>query len=113
MFGCLPIMPNYSLGPILGSHCDSLNLNNTVDFDQNNFRVTQYRNEIIIESDMNYQGLSYRLVDLNGNIILNRLFDPLRIQNIALENIPNGIYFLSIQKNSNVIKIEKIVVVRN
>ena len=95
----LPLSPYFALGPIDGSPCDTLGINNpvaTLQSDKVKERIKVFpnpANDILnIEIANNSVSLQYKIYDILGKEIQNGALQS----QILLKNLNNGIYCLSI-----------------
>ncbi len=96
----LPNNPNYSLGPITGSTCDSLTNEIKNAFCKNEFKIfPNPTNETLNISGYFPIGSTFRIFNSIGELVLARkvfnYFDSINTSNIA-----NGIYFIDINNSS-------------
>ena len=107
----LSINPNYDLGPVAGSFCDSLT-NDIVSLMKNNFFSVgpNPANEslTIFNVTTNDQFYSVELIDLTGRIVYSKLLSN---NIIRTDNIQNGSYILRILQNGNPIQMVKVEIV--
>lgn len=108
IFG-LPNMPNYNLGPLAGSECDTLGtaINN---FNEEN-KLTIYPNPVndnLTLHSSNNSELIYNIQTIQGQKILNGKF--VKQENIYFKNYPAGIYLVEIKdETGKLLQFKKIV----
>lgn len=109
-----PSFPNYDLGPLKGSPCDTLYLQteNIKQFKQANYRVApnlvnDWLN-IIYQTDFD---ALLNLYDINGKLVVSTsLFHYFKNRLINVSHLPNGVYLAVVLKNGENVWIEKVVV---
>lgn len=109
MFGNFPQSPNYKLGPLFGSLCDSLRtaVKNVIKFDQEDLMI--YPNptsSFLYIHDVKGQLTSkvfLKLMDLKGEILFSMEYEDLQQEiKIPISKFPEGLYFVYlIDSNGN------------
>ena len=107
--GNLPNMPNYNLGPLAGSECDTLGtaINNIIE----ETKITVYPNPVtenLTLHSSNNSELRYKIQTIHGQEIISGKF--VNKENIYFNNYPAGIYVIEIKDATNkLLHIEKII----
>jgi hypothetical protein len=111
--------PNFRLGALRGSPCDTLTTATTDITDPIN--VTIYPNpakdNVCLDFTLNdYSKLSEMwidIVDISGRVVQKQaLFDYSSIVKIDVSGLVNGVYLLQIKNKERIVKVEKLVIVR-
>ena len=105
------INPNYDLGPLTGSACDSLSNSISDLLDVNSFSIypNPASNHFTFFTDMNVESSNYiELFDLSGRIILKQ---PIHENTINTEQIPDGFYLLKLFQNNRLNSVLKIQII--
>ncbi len=97
--GVLPVFPNFNLGPVLGSNCDSLNLTAIESMAISNTSKlfpNPNNGDFYFEYNLaNNSGGKLEITDVTGRIIFEcRLSKYTYLHHIILQSIKKGIYFL-------------------
>lgn len=112
----LPSFPNYDLGALEGSPCDTIidvitgiDIRSKYQYRVSPNPVHDYLN-IVYESNVD---VLFELFDINGNrVVTASLYRYFKNRLIEVSNLPTGIYFSTITKNGKQLWSEKIVVQR-
>lgn len=109
----LPNMVNYNLGPLLGSECDTLtidttiNINTNIDLNEILIYPNPFVSEITLQSN-NSEELIYSIKKIEGKEILNGSF--VKIKSVYLNNLAAGVYLIEITNNKGaLLKSQKII----
>ena len=106
-YGCLPNNPNYSLGPLIGSICDTLHVGiNELGIKSNAELFVFYHTtwQKLFVNAQNLTGTKYKLniVDMLGKLIYHSegsLSPPYFTNDVSLINLTKGLYVLSLETN--------------
>ncbi len=107
--GNLPNMPNYNLGPLAGSECDTLGtaINNIIEEN----KITVYPNPVkdnLTLLSSNNSELSFTIQTIQGQIILSGKF--VKQSTIYFKNYPAGIYLVEIKdETGKLLQFKKII----
>ena len=106
----MPNFPNYRLGALSGSPCDTLNVATEGLTENENIRVypNPASNEIVLEYK-NFQNKQIIITDVLGRVQKTAPL-PSEITNISTQNLPNGIYYVSIYESNVLLGSSKFVV---
>ncbi|MEP7197337.1 MAG: T9SS type A sorting domain-containing protein [Saprospiraceae bacterium] len=107
--GILPYFPNYKLGPMKGSDCDSLT--NVQEVIKNEFKIypNPTENTIHIKSVRVLDELQTTIYDCQGNMFINRTFQNESEVDLDLSLLSSGIYFLKINSDNKMLHFKKII----
>ena len=111
-----PWYPNYRLGPLKGSPCDTI-ITHTTDWSANS-EIKIYPNPssgpFTIEIDLpewNRQDISAQLFDTHGRLILTHTFPPYAyIHQVEDMQLPAGIYLIKLYRGEEVLRTERLIV---
>ena len=112
----IPNIPNFRLGPIDGSLCDTLGIDNIIVSSENekpkNAHIRIFpnpTNDILNVEYIDFQNKKIIVTDILGR---TQKILPLQSEttNINLSNFSNGIYYLSIYENNRLVGSTKFVV---
>ena len=108
-FRAVPNHPNYHLGPVIGSICDSLSVGQEEYYSQiQNFQISPNPLkdgllQIMYLLPQNLSGL-FEVYDLNGKIIYQQKLPPWSsMQSINLPNLRAGLYSCVIRSGGSVV----------
>ncbi len=115
-----PRFPNFRLGPVVGSPCDTLTSSTT---DQAviqasmllrpNPATTHTVVDISLPDYSSDMQLSLTVSDLSGNVLSGYQVPPYAaLQRIETAALPNGLYFITLYSKGQVLKTERLVVLR-
>ena len=106
----MPNFPNYRLGALSGSPCDTLNVATEGITENENIRVfpNPASNEIVLEYK-DFQNKQITITDALGRVQKTAPL-PSEITNISTQNLPNGIYYVSIYESNVLLGSSKFVV---
>jgi hypothetical protein len=106
----LPNMPNYRLGPLLGSGCDTISTSVTTLQDVYRPRLQPNPADKFVYIEMPMQGnYTFDLIDEQGRLIEQR--QTRQVDIINTENLPSGTYYLRVRNNGREeITSEKVIV---
>ncbi|MEP7197336.1 MAG: T9SS type A sorting domain-containing protein [Saprospiraceae bacterium] len=107
--GILPYFPNYKLGVLNGSECDSLT--NVQEVIKNEFKIypNPTENTIHIKSVRVLDELQTTIYDCQGNMFINRTFQNESEVHLDLSLLSSGIYFLKINSDNKMLHFKKII----
>ena len=96
-------LPNFNLGPLDGSPCDTLGLDNTLAVEKNTkshtvFNIYPNPSNSLIHTDYNFErkDLKMKILDFRGKVILNEHAISLKT-GIDISDIAPGVYFVIIE----------------
>jgi Secretion system C-terminal sorting domain len=99
--GGLPNMPNYNLGRLIGSPCDTLtSITNVTEEELINISPNPTNQKLTIDSKQKIN--SYKLTDVKGVTFKEEKLSTSKHFEIDLSNIKQGIYFLHIETDKGV-----------
>jgi hypothetical protein len=108
-FRAVPNHPNYHLGPVIGSVCDSLSVGQEEYYSQiQNFQISPNPLkdgplQIMYLLPQNQSGI-FEVYDLNGKIIYQQKLPPWSsMQSISLPNLRAGLYSCVIRSGGSVV----------
>ena len=112
----MPNFPNYRLGPLKGSPCDTI-ITHTTDWSVDS-EIKIYPNPssgpFTIEIDLpewDRQDVSAQLFDTHGRLILSHTFPPYAyIYQVEDLQLPTGIYLIKLFRGEEVLKTEKLMI---
>ncbi len=115
-----PRFPNFRLGPVVGSPCDTLTSSTT---DQAviqasmllrpNPATTHTVADLSLPDYSSDMQLSLTVSDLTGNVLASYQVPPYAaLQRIETAALPNGLYFITLRSKGQVLKTERLVVLR-
>ena len=109
----MPIFPNYRLGALEGSPCDTLVSSNSDIVLQNEIEVfpNPTNGNIQIEwASPLISEVSFSIFDISGKQVFEKTFIPQGHQeSIVLGNLPQGIYFYQLSSEKQTLKTDKLV----
>ncbi len=113
--GSVPVHPNYYLGRLVGSSCDTLT--SVKDLAEHDFKFKIFPNptngnfRIMYLLPQNKSG-KLEIFDINGRVVYSQNLPPWStLQNISLPKLSNGVYVCSITSNSQ--RVNKKLVIYN
>ena len=96
-------LPNFNLGPLDGSPCDTLGLDNPLAVEKDTKKHIEYNiypnpGNILIHTDYNFErkDLKMKLLDFRGKVIMNTYAISLKT-GIDISDIAPGVYFVIIE----------------
>ena len=113
VIGGLPNMPNYNLGALAGSACDTITAIHDLEIKN---EITLYPNPansyiIITSQSGNYSNIKSEIYNASGIIVKEmKVFSP--NQKINLEDLPSGIYHVAVKQNNEYLYHEKLMIIR-
>ncbi|MBI4645640.1 MAG: T9SS type A sorting domain-containing protein [Bacteroidia bacterium] len=107
----LPNIPNYNLGALEGSECDTLTdvANKIIDVPLFKIYPNPAKEFIYIETKGYYEEAGFELYDIYNTLVLKQNLQNKKIQRISLQNIRVGVYFYRITSERNIIENGKLV----
>ena len=100
----LPNLPNYKLGPLIGSGCDTITTGLTALTANDPLRVQPNPANKYAYVEMGMQGnYTFQLLDATGKLIGQKQTPQIDI--FDTEQLPNGIYFISVKDRSSNVEI--------
>lgn len=110
-YGCLPNNPNYELGRLIGSPCDTLSVGiNDIEVKSNAELFVFYHStwQKLFVNAQNLAGTKYKLsiVDMVGKAVYQQkgnLSPPYFTKDISFINLSKGLYVLSLETNKEIL----------
>jgi hypothetical protein len=109
----LASVPNYNLGPMIGSPCDTLNITSTGQWLSSTAQVKVFPNPANDKINITWPvqgGYSWALKSIAG-VTLNSGTQQVGNATISTAHLPEGMYFLEVH-SAKEMKVEKVVVLR-
>ena len=109
----IPIFPNYRLGALEGSPCDTL-LSSSFDLKLSD-EIDVFPNPTIGNIQIEWASpliseISFSVFDISGRRVFEKTFIPQGLQeSIDLGNLPHGIYFYQLTTEKQILKTDKLV----
>jgi hypothetical protein len=105
----LPNMPNYRLGALAGSGCDTIITGINDIHTLNDIRIQPNPSDKYLYAEMPRQGnYTFELLNEAGQIVSSKHTKQVDI--FDTEELPNGVYFLQVKDNSKVVTNKQVVV---
>jgi hypothetical protein len=113
----LPNFPNYDLGPLQGSPCDTLNIADGVEQNKSDFDFRVYPNPVTwwlnIVYDSPQQDALFELFDLYGRrVAAVSLYHYFKNRTLDVSGLSAGVYAYTIKSKSGVLQTGKVAVVK-
>ena len=110
----LPNNPEYDLGPVVGSVCDSL-VNGIVEIKNESIQLfpNPTSNQVTISSSTTFLGNQLKIINTIGKLMKTiKLPDNQNLTTISVEDLEPGIYTLEILNSTTILKTEKLVIIK-
>jgi Secretion system C-terminal sorting domain len=116
-----PRFPNFRLGPVVGSPCDTIVYSSTLANERVATRMLLRPNpandytvvDITVSDYSAAMGLALEVYDLSGVLLKSYLVSPYTaLQRIETSDLANGLYLVSLKGKGSVLRTEKLVVLR-